>query len=65
MSNAKKKDFKMVNKIYEASDYKSSDQTAKGLAETHEQVSDSYMTGDVFTHNPAYQNKERAAKGGQ
>lgn len=59
MSNGQKKNFKPVNKIYEASDYKSNDESEKGLAETHEQVSDSYITGDVFTHDPAYQKKEK------
>jgi hypothetical protein len=64
MSHEQKKDFKTVNKVYEASDYESNDQASKGLADTHEQVSDSYMTGDVFTHDPAYQNRERTSKEG-
>lgn len=66
MSHEQKKNFKTVNKLYEASDYESSDQASKGLADTHEQVSDSYMTGDVFTHAPAYQHRERkTSKEGQ
>lgn len=65
MSIERNKQNKIVNKIYEASDYNSNDEESKGLADTHEQVSDSYITGDVFTQDPAYQNKRREIKEGQ
>ncbi|MDG5788953.1 YozQ family protein [Evansella sp. AB-P1] len=37
----------IANKSYEPSDYKSNDETAKGLAMTHEQVSDAYTEGTI------------------
>jgi hypothetical protein len=33
--------------MYHPSDYKSNNETEKGLAEAHEQVSDAYMEGTV------------------
>ena len=38
---------KVSGKNYEVSDYKSEEQLNKGLAITHEQVSDGYMEGTV------------------
>lgn len=35
------------DKTYQHSDYYSNEQTSKGLAETHEQVSDAYMEGTI------------------
>ncbi|WP_394232241.1 YozQ family protein [Niallia oryzisoli] len=49
--------FKPVNKIYDSSDYEKNNQESKGLAETHEQFSDSYMVGDILTHDPSNQDK--------
>ncbi|MFD1850993.1 YozQ family protein [Oceanobacillus bengalensis] len=37
----------IANRTYQYSDYYTNDQTSKGLAETHEQVSDTYMEGTV------------------
>ncbi len=36
---------KVAEKSYEPADYKSSDETARGLANTHEQVSDTLVEG--------------------
>ena len=41
-----KKNSRIAERNYEGEDYKRNDQMSKGLAETHEQVSDSYMDGD-------------------
>ena len=38
----------IAGKTYEVEDYKRDDQLSAGLAETHEQVSDSYMAGETF-----------------
>lgn len=40
-------DDKLAAKMYEPSDYHANTQLGKGLAETHEQVSDAYMEGTV------------------
>jgi hypothetical protein len=58
MSQKNKKDFQPVTKQYESNDYQSNDQASKGLAETHEQVSDTYMVGDMYTHDPSHQQKK-------
>jgi hypothetical protein len=62
MSEKSKKDFKTVTKIYDESDYKSNEEASQGLATTHEQFSDSYMAGDIVTHDPKYQNRENNSK---
>ncbi|WP_117160831.1 YozQ family protein [Paraliobacillus sp. X-1268] len=43
IENAKK----VAGKVYDVSDYKSNDPTDKGIAITHEQVSDDYMEGTI------------------
>ncbi|SHG72596.1 YozQ family protein [Ornithinibacillus halophilus] len=45
--NDKKEMEKVAEKMYEPSYYKSNTQLGKGLATTHEQVSDTYMEGTV------------------
>ncbi|WP_068675960.1 YozQ family protein [Oceanobacillus sp. Castelsardo] len=35
------------DKTYQHSDYYRNEQTSKGMAETHEQVSDAYMEGTI------------------
>ncbi|KAA9023630.1 YozQ family protein [Niallia endozanthoxylica] len=57
MNKGKENNFKPVNKIYDSSDYEKNNQESKGLADTHEQVSDSYMVGDMMTHDPSNQDK--------
>ncbi|WP_249872270.1 YozQ family protein [Oceanobacillus saliphilus] len=37
----------VADKTYQYSDYYSNDQLSKGMAESHEQVSDAYMEGTV------------------
>jgi hypothetical protein len=37
----------IAGRIYDASDYQKSDQLSSGLATTHEQVSDTYMEGEI------------------
>ncbi|OLS38465.1 YozQ family protein [Bacillus sp. MRMR6] len=37
----------IAGRIYHTSDYQKSDELSSGLATTHEQVSDSYMEGEV------------------
>jgi hypothetical protein len=58
MSREEKKNFNKVTKVYETSDYKKQNEVSQGLATTHEQVSDAYMSGDILTHDPKYQNRE-------
>lgn len=58
MSKESNKNFQPVNKIYDSSDYNSKNEESKGLAVTHEQVSDAYMAGDMLTHDPKNQKKE-------
>jgi hypothetical protein len=41
------KSAEVAEKMYEASDYKGSTDLEKGLATTHEQVSDTYVEGTV------------------
>jgi hypothetical protein len=36
----------VAEKQYEVSDYKKNDTLSKGIAETHEQISDDYMSGN-------------------
>lgn len=38
---------KVAGKTYQASDYEQSDQLSKGMAITHEQVSDGYTEGTI------------------
>lgn len=38
---------KVAEKNYEVEDYQSNDETASGLAVTHEQVSDAYTEGTI------------------
>lgn len=38
---------KVAEKMYDVSDYKSNDSVDKGIAITHEQVSDDYMEGTI------------------
>ncbi|MFA9559824.1 YozQ family protein [Evansella sp. AB-rgal1] len=42
-----KKSEKIAEKSYEPANYQSNDETEKGLAITHEQVSDAYMEGTI------------------
>ncbi len=37
----------LAGRYYEVEDYKREDQLSSGLATTHEQVSDSYMEGEI------------------
>lgn len=39
--------LKIAGKIYDVKDYGSKDLLSSGLAETHEQVSDTYMEGEI------------------
>lgn len=36
-----------LGRIYEVDDYKQKDTLSAGLAQTHEQVSDTFMEGDI------------------
>jgi hypothetical protein len=38
---------KVAGRVYDPSDYQKNDQLSSGLAETHEQFSDSYMEGEI------------------
>lgn len=38
---------KVAGRVYDPSDYQKNDQISSGLAETHEQFSDSYMEGEI------------------
>jgi hypothetical protein len=38
---------KIAGRTYDASDYQKNDELSSGLAETHEQFSDTYMEGTV------------------
>jgi hypothetical protein len=38
---------KVAGRVYDPSDYQKTDQLSSGLAETHEQFSDSYMEGEI------------------
>ena len=62
MSEKEKKNFNKVTKVYSASDYNKQNEVSQGLATTHEQVSDAYMSGDILTHDPKYQNREDSQK---
>ncbi|CAG9609616.1 YozQ family protein [Pseudoneobacillus rhizosphaerae] len=39
--------LKLAGRDYQVEDYKRNDQLSSGLATSHEQVSDSYMVGEV------------------
>jgi hypothetical protein len=41
--------LKLAGRDYQVEDYKRNDQLSSGLATSHEQVSDSYMMGEVDT----------------
>ncbi|MFF2446757.1 YozQ family protein [Neobacillus sp. NPDC058068] len=41
----------LAGRTYQASDYQKIDPLSSGLATTHEQVSDSYMEGDISSDN--------------
>lgn len=48
MKNKLTKDAtKLAGRDYNVADYQNSDQLSKGLATTHEQVSDAYMEGEI------------------
>jgi hypothetical protein len=38
---------KLAGRTYDVTDYRSNDPLASGLATTHEQVSDTYMEGEI------------------
>ncbi|WP_082687065.1 YozQ family protein [Bacillus sp. FJAT-27445] len=42
-----KREKSIAERIYDPSDYKKKDEVSSGLAETHEQVSDVYMEGEI------------------
>lgn len=42
-----KESQQIAGRVYDVSDYQKSDQLSSGLAETHEQFSDSYMEGEI------------------
>jgi hypothetical protein len=37
----------VAGRVYDPSDYQKTDQLSSGLAETHEQISDAYMEGEI------------------
>jgi hypothetical protein len=47
MKEEQKESLNLANRYYETEDYKRNDQLSSGLAETHEQVSDSFMEGEI------------------
>ncbi|RLL41738.1 DUF4025 domain-containing protein [Oceanobacillus piezotolerans] len=47
MANKSHKDKSIANRTYQYSDYYSDDDLSKGMAKTHEQVSDAYMEGTL------------------
>ncbi|MFC4323789.1 YozQ family protein [Litchfieldia salsa] len=47
MSKDNQKSNEIAGRYYQVEDYKSNDELASGLAMTHEQVSDSYMEGEI------------------
>lgn len=59
MANKNKKNFKTVNKIFEPADYNSTNESSEGLAVTHEQANDVYTVGDITTHDPDNQFREK------
>lgn len=48
-------DENLANKHYEPADYKANNQLDKGMAETHEQVSDTYVEGTIDATIENYQ----------
>lgn len=46
-NNINKDEIKVAEQNYDVSGYESSDQVEKGIATTHEQVSDDYMEGTI------------------
>ncbi|MFE4240647.1 YozQ family protein [Peribacillus butanolivorans] len=44
---SKKDSLDIAGRIYDVSDYKRKDTLSSGLAKTHEQVSDTYMEGEM------------------
>lgn len=55
-------DEKLATKMYEPSDYQANNQLGQGLAETHEQVSDTYMEGTVDAIIENYQGTGKNVK---
>ncbi|WCK56633.1 YozQ family protein [Aneurinibacillus sp. Ricciae_BoGa-3] len=49
--NQFKEEIKTADRNYEVEDYKRKDQVSIGLATTHEQVSDHYMSGEYIAGN--------------
>lgn len=45
--NTEKDSLKVAGRQYQVEDYQGNDQLSSGLADTHEQVSDSYMEGEI------------------
>jgi hypothetical protein len=45
--NNEKEGLKVAGRQYQVEDYQGNDQLSSGLANTHEQVSDSYMEGEI------------------
>lgn len=43
-----KENLNLAGRNYEVEDYKGNDQLSSGLATTHEQVSDTYMEGEIM-----------------
>lgn len=57
MKNKVTKDFtKLAGKNYDVLDYNKNDQLSSGLAQTHEQVSDAYMEGEI---KPVIEKKDK------
>ncbi|WP_147534874.1 YozQ family protein [Bacillus marasmi] len=46
-NNMSKDSSKVAGRNYDVSDYQKTDQLSKGLATTHEQVSDTYIEGEI------------------
>ncbi|MCL6571446.1 MAG: YozQ family protein [Bacillus sp. (in: Bacteria)] len=46
-NNSTTKNTEIAGRTFQTSDYQKSDPLSKGLATTHEQVSDAYMEGEI------------------
>lgn len=55
-------DEKLATKMYEPSDYQANTRLSQGLAETHEQVSDTYMEGTIDATIENYQGTGKNVK---
>ncbi|UQD52055.1 DUF4025 domain-containing protein [Bacillus methanolicus] len=51
MKEERKESLNLANRYYETEDYKRKDQLSSGLAETHEQVNDAYIEGEIRQTN--------------